>query len=101
MFSLFSLAPPSSGEISKICLSKYSGEYLPGGFNLHVIFVIFCYQVICFRANLISNVALVLKGRKILLQSFLIRLGENFLGVYLLLVGLFFLDEKDKQETFR
>ena len=68
---------------------------------LHVIFVIFCYQVICFRANLISNVALVLKGRKILLQSFLIRLGENFLGVYLLLVGLFFLDGKDKQEKFR
>ena len=68
---------------------------------LHVIFDIFCYQVICFRANLTSNVALVLKGRKILLQSFLIRLGENFLGVYLLLVGLFFLDEKDKQETFR
>ena len=64
VFSLFSLAPPSSGEISKICLSKYSGEYLPGGFN--------------FARHLCH----------FLLSSYLF-------------VGLFFLDEKDKQETFR
>ena len=54
---------------------------------------LFCYQVICFCAKIISNVALVLKGQKILFQSFLFRLGEN-LESYLFLLALFFLDEK-------
>ena len=49
-----------------------------------------------------SNIAFVFKGQKILFQSFcfLVQLGEIFLGFYLLLIGLFFLERKDKQIKF-
>ena len=58
----------------------------------------FCYQVYCFRAFfIISNIALILKGQKILFLSFLVKLGEKFLEFYLLLIGLLFLDGKDTQ----
>ena len=43
-----------------------------------------------------SNIALVPKEQKIFFESYLVRLEENFLEFYLLLVGLFFLDGKDK-----
>ena len=44
-----------------------------------------------------SNIALILKGQKILFQNFLVTLGENFLEFYLLLSGLFFLNRKDNK----
>ena len=44
----------------------------------------FCYQVSCFCASfIISKIALILKGQKILFLSFLVRLGEKFLEFYL------------------
>ena len=53
---------------------------------------LFCYQVSCISANII--VVLILKGQEILFQSFLVRLGENFLEFCFQLV-YFFLDGKD------
>ena len=53
----------------------------------------------CFHANIVSNEAVVLKGHKILFQSFLVRSGEKVLEFYLLLIGLFFLKGKDKQKS--
>ena len=50
----------------------------------------FFYQIICFLANIISIVGLVLKGRKIVFRGLLFRLGENFLEFFLVLIGLFF-----------
>ena len=44
-----------------------------------------------------SNIALILKGQKILFRNFLVTLGENFLEFYLLLSGLFFLNRKDNK----
>ena len=44
-----------------------------------------------------SNIALILKGQKILFWNFLVTLGENFLEFYLLLSGLFFLNRKDNK----
>ena len=55
---------------------------------------LFCYQVSCISANIISSLALKLKGQEILFQSFLVRLGENFLEFCFQLV-YFFLDGKD------
>ena len=52
--------------------------------------------VVFMLAYIMSNIALVLKGQKNLSLSYLVRLGENFVGFYLLLIGLFFLEEKDK-----
>ena len=52
-------------------------------------------------AYIISNIVLVLKGQKVLLQSFLVRLSENFLEFYLLFIGLFFLNGKDQQTKFQ
>ena len=46
--------------------------------------------VVLVLAYIMSNRALVLKVQKILFQSFLIRLGENFLKFYLPLIRLFF-----------
>lgn len=37
-----------------------------------------------------SNIAIVLKGQKIFFLIFMVRLGENVLECYLLLIGLFF-----------
>ena len=45
-----------------------------------------------------SNIAPILKGQKILLLRFLVKLGEKFLEFYLLLIGLFFVDRKDKHK---
>ena len=53
------------------------------------------------HANVMPNIALVLKGQKILFQTFLVKLGENFLEFYLLLIGLFYLNKKDKQIKIR
>ena len=50
-------------------------------------------------AYIMSIIALVLRGQKILFQSFTVRLGEN-LEFYLLLISLFFLNRKDKQIKF-
>ena len=62
---------------------------------------LFCYQVIYFRACLNHvQYSSILKGQKILFWRFLVRLAENFLEFYLLLIGLFFLDGKDKQVKF-
>ena len=49
-----------------------------------------------------SNIAFDFKGQKILFQSFcfLVQLGEIFLGFYLLLIGLFFLERKYKKIKF-
>ena len=43
---------------------------------------------------IISNIALILDGEKILFRSFLVRLGENLLKFYLFLISLFFWNEK-------
>ena len=56
--------------------------------------------VFFFLAYIMSRKALLLKGKKMLFQSFLVRFGENFFEFYLLLISLFFLDGKDKQITF-
>ena len=57
--------------------------------------------VVFMHANVMPNIALVLKGQKILFQTFLVKLGENFLEFYLLLIGLFYLNKKDKQIKIR
>ena len=57
--------------------------------------------VVFMLANVMPNIALVLKGQKILFQTFLVTLGENFLEFYLLLIGLFYLNKKDKQIKIR
>ena len=57
--------------------------------------------VVFMLANVMPNIALVLKGQKILFQTFLVKLGENFLEFYLLLIGLFYLNKKDKQIKIR
>ena len=44
-----------------------------------------------------SNIALILKGQKILFRNFVVTLGENFLEFYLLVSGLFFLNRKDNK----
>ena len=82
------LSTTMEGQILKIRLSRlvenafWSLSCIP--FACHLCHL-FCYQVICFRANIISNVAPILEAQKILSQSFLVRLGENFLKIYLLL----------------
>ena len=48
-----------------------------------------------------SNIAVILQGQKILFRSFLVRLGENVMEFYLLLIGLFFLNRNDKQIKFQ
>ena len=75
----------TEAKFSKICLS---GVYLV---LLHVISAVFFVikLVVIVLAYIMSDIPLVLKGQKILLQSFLVRL-ENFLEFYLLLIGLFF-----------
>ena len=59
---------------------------------------LFCYQVSCISANITSSVVLVFKGQEILSQSFLVRLGENFLEFCFQLV-YFFLDGKDNNSN--
>ena len=61
---------------------------------------LFCYQVVFMLGYIKANIALILKWQKIVFQSFLVRLEENFLEFYLLLTGLFFLDGKDRQKIF-
>ena len=51
-------------------------------------------------AYIMFNIAFVLKGQKILFQSFLKKLGENVLEFYLLLIDLLLLTGKDKQIKF-
>ena len=63
---------------------------------LHVIFAIFFVIKLFFCAYIMSYIALVLKEQKLLFRSFLVRLAENFMGFYFLLMFLFFLDEKCK-----
>ena len=60
-------------------------------------FLLSGYLFLCFLT--LSKIALVLKGQEILIQNFLVRLGEN-LEFYLLLIGLFFLDRRDKEIQF-
>ena len=58
--------------------------------------VLFVIELIVFvLVYIMSNIALVHMTQKILLQNFLIRLGENLLEFYLLSIGLLFLDPKD------
>ena len=57
---------------------------------------LFCYQVSCISANIISKMALILNGQEILFQSFLVRLGENLEFCFQLVY--FFLDEKDNNK---
>ena len=87
-------------KISKICLPGIFLVYF-----LHIISAIFFFfnkLVIFLLSYIMSNIAFVFKGQKILFQSFcfLVQLGEIFLGFYLLLIGLFFLERKDKQIKF-
>ena len=51
-------------------------------------------------AYIMFNIAFVLKGQKILFQSFLKKLGENVLEFYLLLIDLLLLTGKDEQIKF-
>ena len=86
-------------KISKICLPGIFLVYF-----LHIISAIFFFNklVIFLLSHIMSNIAFDFKGQKILFQSFcfLVQLGEIFLGFYLLLIGLFFLERKDKQIKF-
>ena len=83
-------------KILKICLSRL----VENGFQEAFLYTsckaslpsFLLYQVSSFCANIIANVELVL------FQNFLVRLGENFLKFYLLLIGLFFLDGNDKKK---
>ena len=62
---------------------------------------LFCYQVSCFCACLHSvHYSPRSQGTDNLVLEFLVRLGEN-LELYLLLIGLFFLNGKDKQRKFQ
>ena len=45
---------------------------------------------------IMSNITFVLKRQKVLFLVFSGMLGENLLGFYLVLIGLLFLDGKDK-----
>ena len=64
---------------------------------ISAIFLVFIL-IVFVLAYIMSNIAHILKGQKILFWSFLFRLGENFLEFYLLLIVLFFLNRKDKQK---
>ena len=64
---------------------------------ISAIFLVFIL-IVFVLAYIMSNIAHILKGQKILFWSFLFRLGENFLEFYLLLIVLFFLNGKDKQK---
>ena len=64
---------------------------------ISAIFLVFIL-IVFLLAYIMSNIAHILKGQKILFWSFLFRLGENFLEFYLLLIVLFFLNGKDKQK---
>ena len=64
---------------------------------ISAIFLVFIL-IVFVLAYIMSNIAHILKGEKILFWSFLFRLGENFLEFYLLLIVLFFLNGKDKQK---
>ena len=64
---------------------------------ISAIFLVFIL-IVFVLAYIMSNIAHILKGQKILFWSFLFRLGENFLEFYLLLNVLFFLNGKDKQK---
>ena len=78
-----------------------SGNSLFDAFLVHILHVIsavsFIKLVVLVLAEIMSNKALILKGQKILFQSFLIRLGENFLEFYLLL--LFFRRKTQRNKT--
>ena len=64
---------------------------------ISAIFLVFIL-IVFLLAYIMSNIAHILKGQKILFWSFLFRLGENFLEFYVLLIVLFFLNGKDKQK---
>ena len=64
---------------------------------ISAIFLVFIL-IVFVLAYIMSNIAHILKGQKILFWSFLFRLGENFLEFYVLLIVLFFLNGKDKQK---
>ena len=90
----------AKGKVLKIYLSRLAQNAFLGAFPtqlLQVISIIFFDQISCFWADTISNIALVIKGLKILIHGFLVRLGENFLRFFLLLIGSIFLGGKHKQ----
>ena len=80
-----------------------SGKCLSGVFLVHFLHFISAFFVMklvafVFSYNM-SNIDLVFKEHKIFFRSFLVRLGENFLEFYLILIVLFF-DGKNKQIKF-
>ena len=84
-------------KILKICFSTLAEIVFLLHFLHTISAVFFVIKLVIFvLAYFMSNIALVLKGQKILFWSLLVRLGENFLH----LIGLFFLYGKDKQKIF-
>ena len=88
------------GENFENLPSWINGNCLSGVFLVQLLHfmseVLFVIKLIVFvLAYIMSNIALVHITQKILLQNFLIRLGENLLEFYLLSIGLLFLDRKD------
>ena len=105
---LFSLISPWDaimvGTLVKILKISFriTGNCLFGVFLVHIFhlssLIYYCHLCCLFIIKLVVfvlaysmfNKTLVLKGQKILFWSFLVRLGENFLKFYFLLIGLFF-----------
>ena len=90
-------------KILKICLSGLAEIVVLESFlytsymSFSTIFFVTKF-VVFLLAYLMSNIVPILKGQKILLRRFLVKLGEKFLEFYLLLIGLFFVDRKDKHK---
>ena len=85
-------------KILKICLSGlavFLVHFLHS--NYAVFFVI--KLIVFVLAYIMPNLALALKGQKLLFLS-LVRLGEKFLEFYLFLIGLFFLYRNHKLIKF-
>ena len=85
-------------KILKICLSGlavFLVHFLDS--NYAVFFVI--KLIVFVLVYIMSNLALALKGQKLLFLS-LVRLGEKFLEFYLFLIGLFFLYRNHKLIKF-
>ena len=83
--------------ISRKCLS---GVFLVHFLQFISTFLLVVKLVAFVFSYNMSNIDLVLKGQKIFFRSFLVRLGENLLEFYLLLIALLFFDGKNKQIKF-
>ena len=78
-------------KILKTCLSGLAEiAFLPSFFFIRLVVLVHAY--------IMSKIAFILKGQKVLFHSFLVRLGENLMEN---LISLFFLNRKDQQIKFQ